>query len=293
MSIQDKVERILRELHIMLSRAQALEADEEYVLVNKKEMQRQLGWLSEAVSEMMEEYELTTQSRNRGEMEAEKHRMEIVRNANHQAQDIYAASVIYSEDALGRIQDIIQDAEEASKEILRGLSRQMEEEKRIVRRNQLELITQLEDMKDTAKYMKLIEERNREIARAKAKTKEGANAGSKRAYLRQEENKPQVPLISPEIKINEEYFEKAGLTPDGLPQDMEEEIEESIAKAVVEEVAEDGPVYEKPVIKVNPEYFEKLEQLAEVGEKQEKQPEKQEKPEKLSGFFSFGRKTSG
>lgn len=263
MSIQDKVERILRELHIMISRAQALEADEEYVLVNKKEMQRQLGFLSQSVSEMMEEYELTEQSRNRGEMEAEKRRMEIVRNANHQAQDIYAASVLYSEDALGRIQDIISNAEESAKEILRDLSRKMEEEKRIVRRNQLELITQLEDMKDTAKYMKLIEERNRELAKSKAKSKDG----SKRAYGRQEE----------------ESF-------------IEPEMETDIAEAVVEDVAEEKPVYEKPVIKVNPEYFEKLEHLAEEEtgqENLEKQPEKVEKPEKTGGFFSFGRKTSG
>lgn len=287
MSIQDKAERILREMHVMISRAPVFEGDGEYVLINKKEMQRQLGYLSETVSEMLEEYELTAQSRNKGEMEAEKQRMEIVRNANHQAQDIYAASVIYSEDALGRIQDIIGGAEEAAKELLRNLSREMEEEKRIVRRNQLELITQLEDMKDTAKYMRLIEERNREIAKAKA---------NKRPFSRKEEDAPSVPPISPEIKINEEYFEKAGITPDGLPKDMEAEIEEGIAEAVKEEMAEDAPIYEKPVIKVNPEYFEKLEELAELAEEgnkesEQEQPEKTEKSEKLAGFFSFGRKS--
>lgn len=293
MSIQDKAERILREMHVMISRAPVSEADAEYVLVNKKEMQRQLGYLSETVSEMLEEYELTAQSRNRGEMEAEKHRMEIVRNANHQAQDIYAASVIYSEDALGRIQDIIGSAEEAAKEVLRNLSREMEEEKRVVRRNQLELITQLEDMKDTAKYMKLIEERNREIAKAKAKSKEGAKDGSKREFSRQEEGEPKVPSISPEIKINEEYFEKTGLTPDGLPKDMEAEFEEFVAEAVVEEMPEEKPVYEKPVIKVNPKYFEKLESMAEESGQDagNGQPEKTEKTEKLAGFFSFGRKS--
>ena len=37
MSIQDKLERILRELHIMVSRAPALEADGEIVLIQKKE----------------------------------------------------------------------------------------------------------------------------------------------------------------------------------------------------------------------------------------------------------------
>lgn len=39
---------------------------------------------------MMEQYEITEQSRNRAELEAEKHRMEVIRNANRQAEDIYA-----------------------------------------------------------------------------------------------------------------------------------------------------------------------------------------------------------
>ena len=106
MSIQDKLERILREMHLMVSRGQVVETDEEYVLIHKKIMQQQLTNLSEAVNEMMEFYDLTVQGRNRAELEAENQRMEILRNANHQSQDIYAASVLYSEDALGRIQKI-------------------------------------------------------------------------------------------------------------------------------------------------------------------------------------------
>ena len=140
MNIQDKLERILRELHIMLSRAPVSEIHEEYVLVHKKEMQKTLGSLGAAVSEMMDHYEITEQARNRGELEAEKHRMEIIRNANQQAQDIYAASVMYSEDALGRIQRIIEEAEASGREMFKRLNREMAESKRVVRSNQLELL---------------------------------------------------------------------------------------------------------------------------------------------------------
>ena len=62
----------------------------------------------------------------RKELEAENQRLKILRNANHQAQDIYAASVIYSEDALGRIQDIISQSEQETKKILKNLNREME-----------------------------------------------------------------------------------------------------------------------------------------------------------------------
>ncbi len=274
MNIQDKLERILRELHVMLSRAPASDINEEYVLIPKKEMQRELGNLSQTVREMMDEYEVTEQSRNRGELEAEKHRMEIVRDANQQAQDIYAASVIYSEDALGRIQMIMDEAEMAAREVLKRLNREMEEEKRIVRSNQLELITQLEDMKDTAKYMKIIEERNREMAKAKAQKKEGRQT---RKYQRKTEKDPEFKAITPEIKINEEYFEKAGLTPEGIPKEIAEE--------AAKDTADDEIVYEKPVIKVNPEYFEKTRSEAGEEDKEEKKEE-----EKHQRFFSFGKK---
>lgn len=273
MNIQDKLERILRELHIMLSRAPVSDVENAYVWIHKKEMQQLLSALSQTVTEMMEQYEITEQSRLHGELEAEKHRSEIIRNANHQAQDIYAASVLYTEDALSRIQDIIHASERSAKEILARLKHDMEEEKRRIRSNQLELITQLEDMNDTAKYLKLIEDRNREIAKEKEQKKEKEQA---RKYGRKKEEEPPItPAVVPEIKINEEYFEKAGLTPEGLPKiEWEEE-------AVTEEPQEDLPKieYEKPVIKVNPEYFEKI--------------KKKEQPPEQKGRFSFGWKSQG
>lgn len=265
MNVQDKLERILREMHIMVSRGPTLENDSDFVLIHKKDMQRLLGGISQAVSEMMEQYEITEQSRNRAELEAEKHRMEIIRNANRQAEDIYAASVMYTDDALGRIQDIIEEAEKSAKEILHTLNRSMEEEKRLIRTNQLELKTQLEDMKDTAKYIKLIEERNREIAKAKNKK---TNDEKERRYQRTEDKDEDFVPITPEIKINEEYFEKAGLTPEGLPKDMEEE-------TGAEETGAEETAYEKPVIKINEEYFEK----AGIPYEQEEEKDTEDKPE--------------
>ena len=194
-------------------------------------------------------------SRNRAQLGAEKQRMEIIRNANHQAQDIYAASVLYSEDALGRIQNIINEAEKSSKEILSRLNREMEEEKRIVRSNQLELITQLEDLKDSSKYMRLIEERNREIAKEELKKQETIQ---KRKYRSKTKEQTQ--------------------------EDTAEDFTEEMVKESPKEDNEEKIVYEKPVIKVNEQYFQKLEQIADDEEQEDNQKEKHQK------LFSFGRK---
>lgn len=276
MNVQDKLERILREMHIMISKGPTLEEDGDFVVVHKRDMQRLFNGISQAISEMLEQYEATEESRNRAEMEAEKHRNEIIKNANRQAEDIYAASVIYTDDALGRIQDIIDEAEKSTREVLSSLNRAMEEEKRQVRSNQLELKTQLEDLKETAKYMKIIEERNREIARAKARIEEGKKPNKYRRRLEKEseevseeltEEMPEerITYEKPVIKINEEYFEKAGLTPEGLPKDM------------MEEMSEEKITYEKPVIKINEEYFEK------AGIPIEKEDDSEEKTENPEG----------
>lgn len=259
MSIKDKLERILREMHIMVSRGQISEIDEAYVLIPKKEMQQLLNGISQTINEMMEYYELTKEGRNRAQLGAEKQRMEIIRNANHQAQDIYAASVLYSEDALGRIQNIMNEAEKSSKEILSRFVREMEEEKRIVRSNQLELITQLEDLKDSSKYLRLIEERNREIAKEELKKQETIQ---KRKYQSKTESRTKEQLL----------------------EDKEEEFSDEIVKESLKEDNEEKIVYEKPVIKVNEQYFKKLEQIDDDEETEENQKDKHQK------LFSFGRK---
>ncbi|MCM1257993.1 MAG: hypothetical protein NC307_09090 [Roseburia sp.] len=234
MSVQDKLERTLREIHVMVSHGREVPGYEEYVLLYKKDMLKLLDALNDAVSEMMDEYEVTEQSRARGEREAERRREEKVREANRQAEDIYAASVLYTDDALGRIQDIIENAGKSMKQIMEGFGKEIDKEKKKVRSNQRELKSQLEDLKDTSKYIRIIEERNKEIAKAKMKKEEKEKPEK---YQRKEKPEPDFVPLSAEIKINEEYFERAGLTPDGIP------------------IIKDEPVYEKPEIKINEEYF--------------------------------------
>ncbi|MDE6903821.1 MAG: hypothetical protein K2P76_02550 [Lachnospiraceae bacterium] len=234
MSVQDKLERTLRDIHVMISRGREVPGYEEYVLLYKKDMIKLLDILKEAVNEMMDEYEITEQSRAKGDREAERRREETVRNANRQAEDIYAASVLYTDDALGRIQDIIETAENSMKEIMETFGKDLEKQKKKVKSNQRELKSQLEDLKDTSKYIKIIEERNKEIAREKAII-EGRDKPER--YQRRKKQEPEFVPLAAEIKVNEEYFKRAGLSPEGIP------------------VPVDEPVYEKPEIKINEDYF--------------------------------------
>lgn len=259
MSIQDRLERIFKEMHIMLSRGPVLKEDERYVIVHKKDMIHQLNLLSQTVSEMMEIYEATERSRAKGERKAQKYKEKMIDDAGKQAEDIYAASVLYTDDALGRIQDIIGEAQQASEKILSHMLKELEDEQKQIRLNQIELKSQLEDLKDTSKYIRLIEERNKQIAKERAKRRgeyieeeqkgDTPNSDYEEELLEEiahesEEDETEFTPVQLDIRINEEYFEKNGLQAD--------------AAGILEEKV----TYEKPeiIVNTNAAYFKQKEQ---------------------------------
>lgn len=201
MSVQDKVERTLRQMHVLFSKSEPYEKEAGKVIIDKKEVIALLNELKAGMSEMMEEYEITMQSREKGEREAKRHGKDIIADAEDVAEDVYAASVIYSDEALSNIQEIMQNASDEMEKVFRDLKRQMHEKQRIVKENQLELKSSLGDLKDTNKYLSIIEDNNRKRKRAK-ETKDAKWARPKEDTGFQ--------AIKPEIKINPEYFEKIG-----------------------------------------------------------------------------------
>lgn len=226
MSSQDKLEQILREIHIMIAEAMPADPMTNDIIIDKKEIYERLNRLNVAIYEIMDEYELTQQSRDRAERDARKHGDDIVQQADHRAEDVYAASMLYTNDALTRMQYIMQDAIDHFELACNEAKERLMEEKRTVRSNQSELKGQLQDLKDTEKYMHLIEEANKRIDKEREEEQLGRRA-SRSPYAD----------IKPEIKVNPAYFERIGveLDEDGNPilpgeEDGEEKSERNTAK---------------------------------------------------------------
>lgn len=204
MSAQDKTEQVLRDIHILLSQSQVYDSATNRIIVDKKEMLNLLKNLNLCIYEILEEHEMTQQSREAAEREARKRSDEIVMDASSKAEDVYAASVLYTDEALRRVQDIMQSATDSMRNIYSEMNRQMQKEQETVHRDQSELKSHLQDLADTDKYLKLIEERNKQIQKEKADGKQ--------------EVEPSVyAAVKPEIKINAEYFEKAGISLEDEP----------------------------------------------------------------------------
>ena len=74
---------------------------------------------------------------------------------------------MYMDETLNRMQDIMQEADKKVGAIYQEIKEQMEKEEQELRTNKSELKGQLQDLVDTEKYLKIIEERNREIEKEK------------------------------------------------------------------------------------------------------------------------------
>ena len=220
MSAHDNTEKILRSLHVLLSKSEPYAKEPSKVIVDKQEMLDLLAQLNKSMYDIMDEYELTKQSRDRAEREFQKKGDEIVWNASRKAEYVYAASVMYTDEALNRVQDIMKEAEMSISEIYTKMNFQLKEQEKSLKHNQLELKSTLQDLKDTEKYLKLIEDRNRDIRRHKEHSKP-VEERERNIYANRQT----------EIKINQEYFEKMGLS---LDSDFEEEPVETIEKAKVD-----------------------------------------------------------
>ena len=198
MGASDRTERVLRDMHVIFSKAQPYEGSTRNVIVDKNAMMDLLKELNECMYDMMEEHELTVKSRDKANREMQKQGDEIVFEATRKAEDIYAASIMYTDNALDSIQKVIKESEEAVSKIYDDALKKIKEETKAVKSNQLELKSHLNDLIDTQKYLRLIDEENMRILKGEKSSDE-------------EEFDDAPKYAAPEIRINKEYFAQAGL----------------------------------------------------------------------------------
>lgn len=213
MGAQDRTEKVLRDMHVLFSKAQPYEGSSRNVIVDKNSMMDLLKELNECMYDMMEEHELTVKSRDKANRQMQKQGDDIVFDATRKAEDIYAASLMYTDNALDSIQEIIKESQESITKIYEEANKKIKEETKAVKSNQLELKSHLNDLIDTQKYLRLIDEENMRIRKEKA---EGP--------LEEFDDAPKY--SAPEIRIDKDYFARAGIQiEDNLdqPSDLSEE----------------------------------------------------------------------
>ena len=198
MSAQDKTERVLRQIHILFSQAQPFENSKHRVVIDKDRMMNLLKDLNSCMYDMMEEHELTEASRDKARRRVQRENDEMIFETRKNAEEIYAASLMYSDRAMNELADVVKETRNRFDQVYTDMQARIKEELDTVRHNQYELKGQLQGLIDTQKYLRLIEDEN--ARRAKEKEKEKANP----------EPSPYADT-QVEIKLNEDYFRSQGL----------------------------------------------------------------------------------
>lgn len=227
MGAQDNTEKVLRSLHVLLSKSEPYPKEPSKVIIDKQQVIDLLAELNTCIYQIMDEYELTIRSRDKAERDFHKKGDQIIWDASRKAEDIYAASVMYMDETLNRMQDIMQEADKKVGAIYQKIKEQMEKEEQELRTNKSELKGQLQDLVDTEKYLKIIEERNREIEKEKME-------GRPEYEQEKREEKAIYANRQTDIKINQEYLDKLGLSVPEEPVEEPEKVpEESEVQAPV------------------------------------------------------------
>ena len=163
MSAADRTEKVLRDIHVLFSKAEPYNGSKRDVIVNKNEMMDLLKELNACMYDMIDEHELSQTKKDKANREMQKQGDDIIFAASRKAEDIYAASIMYTDNALNDIQQIIEDAGDAIAKIYEDAKDKMASEKQTIKSNQSELKSQLGDLIDTQKYLHLIEEENHRL----------------------------------------------------------------------------------------------------------------------------------
>lgn len=215
MKAQIHTEEVLKAIHVLFSKAPPYAGSKVKVVVDKEKMMALLKELSDCMYDMMDEYELSSQSREKAEREAQKRGDELMLEARKNAEDIYAASLIYSDRALEEIRGIMEDAGKQIDVLQDEIKEKIREKTIAVRTNQSELKGQLTTLIDTQKYLHIIEDENARIEREKESEEIGHTVRNK-----------DKDISAPEIIINEAYFKKAAdLDADNIDDFSEEDID--------------------------------------------------------------------
>lgn len=172
----EKIEQLLKKIHILFAKSDRYMNSEDEVIISKKEMFRILEELNYAIYEMLDQYEMTQVSKEKAKAQIEKQTENIIESANKSAEDIYAASIMYSDNMLSEVKKAVQGQINRIQEEYHLMEHFLEGRVSAIMRNRDELHEQLQDMSDDKMYLKMIEEqRKREKRQNRTANPEGGN----------------------------------------------------------------------------------------------------------------------
>lgn len=238
----EKIEEVLRAIHVLFSKGEMYHELPDKVVLSKREMFALLEQLNYAVVEVMDRYEATTRSKQKALQEVEAAGQKIVDAANKEAEDIYAASILYTDGALNEFTNIVDNTRQRLRDEYVYFEECMNQQLEQVRNNQAELLERLQLLAQNKKYLDIINEFTTE--QEDAEKRESAAKENKKNSTGKGSKKKEIP---PDTVIPEK-FKKNGK---GAALQESEPAKKSSLPEVEEEVWEEAPSRQKVEVKVH------------------------------------------
>lgn len=200
----EKLEQTMKKIHIYLANCKESAYSTEDIIVSKKRILGLLEELNYAVYEAMEEYEATKAARDRGQIAAERMATEIKEEAMKRAEDVYASSLLYTQESISDIRMALEYTMMKTKTEYENLIQNYEDRMQFLEQNSQEIVSQLSMMAEAKTYLHMIEEiktnsetRDERLEEAKQYV-HGKNVGSvEETTYAQEEESPEVKEADP------------------------------------------------------------------------------------------------
>lgn len=252
MAARDRTEEVLRKIHLLFQKSVPYNNSKRSVIIDKNDMMDLLKQLNDCIYDLLDEYEMTSASRDKAERRQQKQAESMAFDARRKADDIYAASVLYADRSLQEVEAELSATSDGYTAVYEDFMARIKEQREEIKKNRLDLKSSLQDLIDTQKYMNLIEDENLRLAKEKERLesgKKGSSKGKSKEQAKDKEKEKDFSAIKPEIKVNEEYFRAQGLdvetgepvsdTKEDLPQDEADKIADETIAAVSADLDEE------------------------------------------------------
>ncbi|MCR5829642.1 MAG: hypothetical protein K6F93_04730 [Lachnospiraceae bacterium] len=153
----EDVEEILKKIHIMFAKCEALEGTPDRVIVSKQEMFVLLEELNKAIYDVLDRYEATRRSREMALLEQNRKAAQIEADAHSKADDVQASACLYTDGLLGSVKDKLEETKKNIKHQLIELMAAIENEQTTLDDNKENVREELAQYQDGTKYLELLD----------------------------------------------------------------------------------------------------------------------------------------
>lgn len=227
MTPREKAEIAIQDIREHLAGCRQSPVDPNLILADRRDFANHIDRVEKILQEVLDEYETILEQRGEIERAARRESDQIIGSAESRADDVYAASIVYTDNMIGTLQTIIDDTNDSLNGVIRRFRKEMRRQKDLLKKNEIELQAELLQLKDNKKYLQLIEEINEEREEKRLAGKQPV-----------EEEKPVQPVAEPavssgapkpDVQVNTDaaYFKWKGEQEEAVEQGVENPLPES------------------------------------------------------------------